>query len=499
MSAEPACLSYDFKLSDLEESCQRPPNLNDYLFTNIPPYEPHRSEFQRVLQRATSSLFKVETQIALLRFEPIHYQLHHRLSTLIKDCKTVLSPVRKLNDDLLYEIFSHFAMPTPTENNWISLDDALPTSLNQTLEPWVFSQVSRSWRDVAISCPKLWQNVTISLGYSDNFNHPQAYPLTLQLERSANVPLYISLSASPDVHTQSPTFQLLLASCNRWKHLLLRLEPVGMSLLTPLKGLLPNLQKVYLPPSLARTHCTALHHAPNLTSIVGWAPFIAPILLPWTQITEFKAENLFNLGFSTLQRFEHIAPSFWSPEPILNLLTCMPNLEKCFLCCTHSLTSSSKPILQHDRLRDLTLIDIAGQGGARYLLDRLTLPRLNKICYNGSDIPAESILGLFTRSEFRLEKLLLYGCCAKIHNSSHLESPSEKTLKVISHLATGKVFLRRLILNPKQGEVRVLESLKTVWSKVDFDCDGATIYLLEKRCNLDLQVEEAREISFLYH
>ena len=278
-----------------------------------------------------------------------HHQIQRRLSSLIQDCKTALNPVRMMNDDLLYEVFSYFTMPPPAENASIPLDVALPSSLNRKLEPWVFSQVSHSWRDVATSCPKLWQNITLSFGFGDGFTpggrgtgfvqakltNPQTYLLTLQLQRSANVPLYISLSASSDVHTQNPTLQLLLSSCNRWKHLLLRLEPSGMGILSPLEGLLPNLQKIYLPSTLsALTRVTAFQYAPELTSVVGFARFMAPIVLPWAQITEFRSPKMFILGeppFLGSRGFSNTAEQIWAPEPLFNLLSCMPNLERCFI------------------------------------------------------------------------------------------------------------------------------------------------------------------------
>lgn len=73
---------------------------------------------------------------------------------LIRSCKTILSPSRRIPREVIAEILCH-ALDTRTMS---------PTAvtLDTTQGPWPFTQVSRLWREVAVELPELWSSIRIS-------------------------------------------------------------------------------------------------------------------------------------------------------------------------------------------------------------------------------------------------------------------------------------------------------------------------------------------------
>ncbi|KAJ3506655.1 hypothetical protein NLJ89_g6750 [Agrocybe chaxingu] len=162
----------------------------------------------------------------------------------IVDCQTVLSPARRLTDDVLGEIFYN-CLPRH-RNSLILPSDA----------PLLLTQVCSSWRAVALSSPRLWSRLHISFPgnmpaskrevnhrgmYSNLDLYTQriiaAYPSVMTkrceavevwLKRSGSCPLSLSLMY-PLLHPvrvkqpiDGPTddlFDTLIPFCGRWKNL----------------------------------------------------------------------------------------------------------------------------------------------------------------------------------------------------------------------------------------------------------------------------------------
>ncbi|PBK68096.1 hypothetical protein ARMSODRAFT_888383, partial [Armillaria solidipes] len=75
----------------------------------------------------------------------------------LADAQTLLHPIRSLSDAIFHEIFSWCVYDwgdirtSPWYRSAESLDPQRP--------PWTLTRVSRRWRDVAISSPRLWSTV----------------------------------------------------------------------------------------------------------------------------------------------------------------------------------------------------------------------------------------------------------------------------------------------------------------------------------------------------
>ncbi|PBK94219.1 hypothetical protein ARMGADRAFT_899375, partial [Armillaria gallica] len=75
----------------------------------------------------------------------------------LADAKTLLHPIRSLSDEIFQEIFSWCVYKwgdirtLPRARSADSLDPQRP--------PWTLTRVSRRWREIALSSPRLWSTV----------------------------------------------------------------------------------------------------------------------------------------------------------------------------------------------------------------------------------------------------------------------------------------------------------------------------------------------------
>ncbi|KAJ6466022.1 hypothetical protein C8R47DRAFT_1154166 [Mycena vitilis] len=175
------------------------------------------------LDAAIDHLRETLTQLTLSR-EVIAESLHQH--------RGVVSPVRRLPLELLWEIF---ALTLPDESG--SIEPHLESTI-----PWRVSAVCRSWREAALSYGPLWSTVTVP------FSRTQfaALKLETQLKRSRNGPLDISFQQRA---VTSQVFNMVFAQCHRWDRLHLEVSPSTAPNLQALRNSadgssLPSLQRL---------------------------------------------------------------------------------------------------------------------------------------------------------------------------------------------------------------------------------------------------------------
>ena len=116
--------------------------------------------------------------------------------------KGLLAPVRRLPDEMLVHIL-HFCAIDP-DPCW-------------TNPPWVVAHVSRQWRVVALSFPKIWGVVPpVKISMKDKGKKFILYLMEL-LRRSGEQPLSIHISSDEDNVVDHPIFQILITHCARWR------------------------------------------------------------------------------------------------------------------------------------------------------------------------------------------------------------------------------------------------------------------------------------------
>ncbi|KAJ7730705.1 hypothetical protein DFH07DRAFT_1065961 [Mycena maculata] len=140
----------------------------------------------------------------------------------------LVSSVRRVPTDIMQEIF--VASLPSGQNSTITEQDA----------PLLLCHICRAWRSLALSTPRLWASLHISVPYGDRISSMNNV-VNEWLSRSGILPLSISVAFIPRVPDSAPTSMLLNTLVNfssRWEHIRFRF-PV-YEYLNPLASLSPS-------------------------------------------------------------------------------------------------------------------------------------------------------------------------------------------------------------------------------------------------------------------
>ncbi|KAJ6493328.1 hypothetical protein C8R45DRAFT_185855 [Mycena sanguinolenta] len=179
-----------------------------FLNTNFVPTDAQCDEIHAFLRGPRTELADVTEKIARLQ-TLIDDAARERdeLEGLIDAHLALVSPVRRLPDDIMQEIF--LAARPAGRNPAIISDEA----------PLLLCQICKSWRTIALTTPSLWASLHIVVPSLPDL--PQLMEkVTAWLGRSGTVPLDISLIYSRTSDTRddiSPLISILLAVCRRWR------------------------------------------------------------------------------------------------------------------------------------------------------------------------------------------------------------------------------------------------------------------------------------------
>lgn len=147
-----------------------------------------------------------------------------------------LAPVQCIPDEILEEIFAQSAR---LEN-----DDSHVFSLNKP--PWVFSHICVTWRDVALSSPRLWSFVRVETSrLYPRCSLPDVQCLETYLERSRSYPLAIDFKRR-ERSMSHPLLDALVAHCHRWKDVSMHINTKLFHSLSPIRQRLPLLRSLSL-------------------------------------------------------------------------------------------------------------------------------------------------------------------------------------------------------------------------------------------------------------
>ncbi|KAF9059320.1 hypothetical protein BDP27DRAFT_1341711 [Rhodocollybia butyracea] len=147
----------------------------------------------------------------------------------------LLSPIRRVPNEILCQIFLYCC----TENDMTN---------GKPGEALTLSSVCTRFREVAISSPALWSNLTALFPAAEHYdyrNRQQETKLSsliqLYLDRSKDRPLTLDLNIEERYHLPNrPSLQLLTREFNRWKHLVLRGYSFSTDPLCPSRDCLPS-------------------------------------------------------------------------------------------------------------------------------------------------------------------------------------------------------------------------------------------------------------------
>lgn len=279
-----------FKRFKLTGTTHAPPEL--LLHSNLPPTDSERAAVSNVVAA-------VEEEIAQLQQEPKSSQRRRRRLTqcteLLRVHNAVLSPIRCLPTEVLEEIFRRCASPLilNQDSHWKELS-------------WALSQVCRTWREITLNLPCLWNRIPIHLGDNTLANlAAQATFLTGLLARSRNAPLYLHVQAPFKEYDWHPLISALIPHSERIEELTINSSTVTMNAFRKCKGHLPLLRKLALSKTSQRNHPSALiidlfEDAPLLREVTLFALYTHELILPWPQIISFNGSRINRTGLSQL-------------------------------------------------------------------------------------------------------------------------------------------------------------------------------------------------------
>ncbi|KAL0570493.1 hypothetical protein V5O48_011472 [Marasmius crinis-equi] len=227
-----------------------------------------------------------------------------RLTGFVATYKQILHPIRRLPENVLREIFR-----ASTENGSGAMElyarqkgmVSVMDSLCPTNAPWTLSQVSRRWREVAVSYSSLWAFVAITFPGPQStqpFLAGMGAQLSRQLRRSGSSTLTVALYSNHLLEATDPFLMTISSHSDRWSALRIDFPPKDLQTLGGfIRGAIPNLRKLYL-----RHPDSALFHPPDLEEMKAFE--IAPKLfdftistqkslalhlpIPWPQITRLR-------------------------------------------------------------------------------------------------------------------------------------------------------------------------------------------------------------------
>ncbi|KAF9054563.1 hypothetical protein BJ165DRAFT_1399758 [Panaeolus papilionaceus] len=123
--------------------------IDTLLRNNDRPSETVLQDVRRSLHEAESEVEELEAQIRTMR-----QRVDVKAST-IAQYKAILSPIRAVSDDVLREIF--------TQAVERDKDDSFHSPKQRDVPPVLLAHVCQRWRDVALSTPRLWCKILLTL------------------------------------------------------------------------------------------------------------------------------------------------------------------------------------------------------------------------------------------------------------------------------------------------------------------------------------------------
>ncbi|KAK7053611.1 hypothetical protein R3P38DRAFT_2851233 [Favolaschia claudopus] len=287
MNSDTALVSVGFSSSSLPNSIEIE-NFRNLIRSGAPPPDPEAL-------RATILVTAAELEQYDLRITEMQKELDRliserkTLSSHLDKCRSVLSTLYTLPDELLAEIFDQCFPEDLYDISGISTaqDELDRVSHRHVLK---LAHVCSRWYRVATNTPKLWSTIAVDADCWPKCRVPKSTLFALiesSLERGRNHPLTLKIRASRFYNGAERSLELFLKHAHRWFDVeILSVNPPPQCLLAETPRL-DRLKRLYFdsPPgghSWKDTHI--FQDAPHLTELEFHAPPSALPKLPWSQI-----------------------------------------------------------------------------------------------------------------------------------------------------------------------------------------------------------------------
>ncbi|KAJ7761975.1 hypothetical protein DFH07DRAFT_814744 [Mycena maculata] len=312
--------------------------------------------------------------------------------------KALLSPIRRIPPEVLGEIFTH-CLPK---------DPFIEASVAHC--PLLLTQISSSWRSVALATPALWTSLAVNLSITSCL--PKLSLIQTWIARSGSCPLSFHIAESiqkdyyePGMTTSAAVLELYAPHYARWHHLRLECQDwridTGFSKL-PCDAPPRMLESLYLARDFWR------RDEQDQLSLMLSAPRLRDCT--WISNTDL---GTFHAPFPQLSKLLLERPLV--TDDFMHILNEGANLEECQFFVLASPTSNLGPTATPLALRhNLRILDLTADLFGR-LFAQLELPRLTDISVRRFDLvphhtpiwPQQEFMSLLTRSKCALERISL--------------------------------------------------------------------------------------------
>ncbi|KAF7337044.1 hypothetical protein MVEN_02141500 [Mycena venus] len=358
--------------------------FKEVLHTNIVPSEIDCQHILELLVAPRKEVVELTGEIERLQvmLEQLRAKRDH-LNDFIDAHLAFISPARRLPEDVMVEIFTACL---PSERNAI---------MSGAEAPLLLCHVSRAWRNLALSTPRLWASLHIVA--------PGDYGKCLQinqivdiwLSRSGALPLSISLVHSWTCTTEA-TFSMIIKTLTRysarWNRMRFKFDfYAGLRPLTALSLVDVPILEAFVLEGFQREH----------DQVINWGviPFLGT-----TSLRSFTLKRVGNSFSAFLLPWNRLRCLFLGHDPAswltaaegLELLRRCPNLEKCTLPFGSSPQNPSLPLLacRMEHLRQLSVVDMFC---ATYeFFKSLDLPSLQSLEFKSKNVQTFPFMPLLT-------------------------------------------------------------------------------------------------------
>ncbi|KAJ7647973.1 hypothetical protein FB45DRAFT_211778 [Roridomyces roridus] len=188
------------------------------------------------------------------------------LARSIESHKAIMSPIRRLPNELMVEIFS---LAARAAFHWWDISETREPVTSQA--PWVFTHVCQLWAELALGSRALWSRIFVDLDAIDEEAQGVVSILKLFLERSGILPLnvkifYEGFHLTPDARLETHrAFDVALRHVERWGNVHLYLAwPLLLSNIAAMRGHFSTLKTLTVFSTLMTkwTRATSRTHLP---------------------------------------------------------------------------------------------------------------------------------------------------------------------------------------------------------------------------------------------
>ncbi|KXN86042.1 hypothetical protein AN958_10599 [Leucoagaricus sp. SymC.cos] len=328
-----------------------------------------------------------------------------KLVEMVEEHKALLSPWRRMPDDVLGEIFLRCEKGVGGSGDCgggggsggresDAEADSIPDSFDPVSGPLLISQICRRWRTKALNTPELWSTIRIRVGRGDLQESRRLPLLDAWLKRSANHPLSICMversPRSPIYNSDSKNLAvgMLLSVARKWKRLdlVLNSATTHWGLFSALKGKhLPMLERctIVTPKEETTTSTNGDQHPHEaLVNLLTGASGLKSLRLDYNVLVssiKFPRTTVTKLDLYTITQ-ERSIPAMMAWDT----LSRCPNLRSFRVRC-HGISFAPPRHLHHNSLSSLDLSIVtdtrlgSGQAGVETLLMHVTAPNLTQL------------------------------------------------------------------------------------------------------------------------